>query len=210
MPTIDLAAIREQVTVMAQRLLAIEQLDLMIVGALLVVVIALALSSIWRNRARRELAMATPSSGSGFMRWLTPAGMKSISGAQASEDAPRPRRHSGSNKSIRVTTPVSKVPQRALKAGGDPVDIARRTGLSRDAVAMMMAAAAPRPQAARATASVTKADGRAASAPRTAQNGQATERAMVAPGAYTQAQRVIPSKTERTGAVGTRLNARLG
>lgn len=202
MPTIDLIAIREQAAAIAQRLMAGEQLDLVIVGTLLMIVIVLALSSIWRNRARRQ---ATPSNGSGFMRWLTPMGEKSIPAAQATVGAPRPRRNSGSNKSIRISTPVSKVPQRALKAGGDPVDIARRTGLSRDAVVMMMAAVAPKPQRV-----APNADGRAAQAARVVPSGQAAERAMVAPGAYTQAQRVIPAKVERSGAVGTRFTARLG
>lgn len=205
MPTIDLIAIREQATAIAQRVLAGEQLDLVIVGTLLVMVIVLALSSIWRNRARREVPLAAPSAGSGFMRWLTPMGEKSIPAAQATAGAPRPRRQSGSSKSIRISTPVSKVPQRALKAGGDPVDIARRTGLSRDAVAMMMAAAAPKVQRVAASA-----DGRAAQTARVVSSGQAAERAMVAPGAYAQAQRVIPAKMERSGAVGTRFTARLG
>ncbi len=208
MPTIDLIAIREQATVIAQRVLAGEQLDLVIVGTLLMVVIVLALSSIWRNRARREVPMAAPSNGSGFMRWLTPMGMKSIPAAQATGGAPRPRRNSGSNKLIRISTPVSKVPQRALKAGGDPVDIARRTGLSRDAVAMMMAAAAPKSSAAKPA--VTRGDARAQQTTRTVADTAISARAMSAPGAYTQAQRVIPAKLERSGAVGTRLNARLG
>ena len=207
MPTIDLGAIGEQATVLLKRMLASEQLDLIIVGALLAVVIVLTLSSIWRSRARREVPLAAPSSASGFMRWLTPMGMKSIPAGQAVA-ASRPRRPSGSNKTIRVSTPVSKVPQRALRAGGDPVEIARRTGLSRDAVAMMMAAAAPKVPPARSVA--TNGDGRASQGTRTVSNTGAAERAMTAPGAYTQAQRVIPAKVDRSGTVGTRFTARLG
>ena len=105
---------------------------------------------------------------------------------------------------MRVITPVSKVPMKALKVGADLMEIARKSGLSRDGVAMMMAAAAPR-TAAKPTVEAQASTRVAARQPGNEHAG----RAMMAPGAYTQAQRVIPSKVER-GSVGTRYTARLG
>jgi hypothetical protein len=137
-----------------------------------------------------------------MLRWLTPKGSQAVTAEQASM-AVRPKRKSGSHKSIKVVTPVSKVPQRALKAGASTLEIARKSGLSRDGVAMMMAAAAPKSAAKPAVAAAAQ-PAAAARATGSASAGAA----MIAPGAYTQAQRVIPAKTERPG-VGTRFNARV-
>lgn len=206
MPTIDLTNIREQATVVAQRIMSSENLDLMIVGTLLAIVIVLSLATIWRNRVRNAAPATRPSSASGFTRWLTPLGARSIP-ADAGTPLPEPRRKSGSQKVIRVSTPVSRVPTRALKAAGaNALDIARKTGLARDAVTMMIANAAPKnapatPQAKpaiAAKATVAQAPARAADA----------GRAMSAPGAYTAAQRAIAPKVDR-GGVGTRFTARL-
>lgn len=202
MPAIDVDETRKQVAVVTQQIMANENLDLFIVGALLGVVVLLSLFTIWRGRARRNAApIAAPSNASGFRRWLTPMGMKSIPAEQAV--VTRPRRKSGSNKTIRVSTPVSKVPARALKArGADALDIARRSGLSRDAVVMMMANADPQAHAKRTTAA------KSAPAAQPAQRGAATERGMTAPGAYAGDGRAAAPTKGRV--LGTQFNARIG
>ena len=168
-----------------------------VVGGLLSATIVLSLASIWRNRTLRAPRLAgtstdTPSIASGFTRWLTPMGMKSIPSAQAA--VARVSR-SGSHKSMKVSTPVCKVSERSLKSvGANELDIARRSGLSRDAVAMMMANAGARVSARRPSASSVKA---ASTSPtRTI----STERAMLAPGARGSAGRTL----------GTQFTARLG
>ncbi len=205
MPTIDFDQVRTQVTEFVQRVIAGDQLDVMIVGSLLVVVLLLSIAAILRGRRRAaaEVAvqLATPSNGSGFRRWLTPMGMKSIPAEQAV--VVRPRRKSGSNKTIKVSTPVSKVATRALRAtNADALDIARRTGLARDAVVMMMANADPKAHARRAAAA------KAATAPKAPARTAATEGAMTAPGAYGTAARPQPAAKSRT--LGTQFNARVG
>jgi len=218
MLTSDIVSIREEAVVMVQRMMAGENFDLVIAGALLLAVVTLTLSSIWRTR-RRAAAVTTAGTSavlpsvSLITRWLTPTGTKSVSAERSVVSAVL--RRSGSHRSIRVSTPVSKVPQRALKDGADALAIARKSGLSRDGVAMMIAAATPRsvakPVAKPVVAMV------AASGPTPARqvsqvsrvNQENAGRAMSAPGAYTQAQRVIPAKVERAG-VGTYFSARLG
>lgn len=201
MQTIDIDQLVEQATAMAQRIMADENLDLFIVGALLGVVVLLSLFTIWRGRARLDAApIAAPTNASGFRRWLTPMGMKSIPAEQAV--VARPRRKSGSNKTIRVSTPVSKVPARALKArGADALDIARRSGLARDAVVMMMANADPQAHARRTTVT------RSAPAAQPASRVTSTERAMTAPGAYAGDARTSAPAKSRT--LGTQFSARI-
>lgn len=170
-----------------------------VVGGLLSATIVLSLASIWRDRTLRAPRLAstgtstdTPSIASGFTRWLTPMGMKSIPSAQAA--VARVSR-SGSHKSMKVSTPVCKVSERSLKSvGANELDIARRSGLSRDAVAMMMANAGARVSARRPSASSVKA---ASTSPtRTI----STVRAMLAPGGRSSAGRTL----------GTQFTARLG
>lgn len=200
MQTLDLDQMRATVSATFRQLIASPDYDLYIVGALLTVVVLLSLVTIWRGRTRAVAApIATPSDASGFRRWLTPMGMKSIPAEQAV--VARPRRKSGSNKTIRVSTPVSKVPARALKArDADALEIARRSGLARDAVVMMMANADPKAHAKKTSAKTAPA----AQAPtRTV----STERAMTAPGAYAGTQRTAPPANGRT--LGTQFNARL-
>lgn len=205
MQGIDLDAIREQAAIIMQGIMAGENLDLVISGALLLAIVALSLASVWRNRVPAATVAAPPSAaGRGLLRWLMPKATKSVTAAPTAMVA-QAKRTSGSHKTMRVITPVSKVPMKALKVGADLMEIARKSGLSRDGVAMMMAAAAPR-SAARPTIEA-QASTRAAA--RQPGNEQQAGRAMMAPGAYTQAQRVIPAKVER-GAVGTRYTARLG
>ena len=206
MQVIDLGKIRSDVIGSGERILASDQLDVMIAGALLVVVFLLAVATIWRGRRRAAAVAAQPApmNASGFKRWLTPMGMQSIPAEQAV--VVRPRRKSGSQKTIRVSTPVSKVAPRALKrAGADALEIARKTGLARDAVVMMMAnanpqTAAPKHQPADRAAAKTQSPTRSVS----------TERAMTAPGAYTQAARTRPGNTtQRDESRGTRFSARV-
>ena len=207
MPALDIVTIREQVGNMAQRILAGENLDLVIAATLLVAVVTMTLTSIWRNRRRVTAAgVATPSTAMRIARLLTPAGMMQVS-AERAVAAARPRRKSGPHTTIRVSTPVSKVPQRALKAGADALAIARKSGLSRDGVAMMIAAASPRTMVKPATATAKIAA--VHSAPERPRNTQSAGRALSAPGAYTQSQRVIPPKGDRAG-VGMYFSARLG
>ena len=198
MPQVTVEQLRTQAMAIVGRIGVDDQLDTMIVGGLLVIVLALALLAIWKNRRRAaEAPVATPSNASGFTRWLTPMGMKSIPAEQAV--VARPRRKSGSNKTIKVSTPVSRVPTRALKgARADALDIARKSGLARDAVVMMMANANPQPAAKK-----TVAKPAAQPATRTV----ATERGMTAPGAYGAAART-PAPTNGR-ALGTQFNARL-
>ncbi len=202
MRSLDFDQMLAQTTATVSRLTANPDFDLIIVGSSLAMVVVLSLLTIWRGRAKRTAAPTdAPSSVSGFRRWLTPMGMQSIPAEQAVVS--RPRRRSGSNKTIRVSTPVSKVAARALKASGaDALDIARRTGLARDAVVMMMANADPKAHAAKTSAA--KSTGNAKAPVRTA----ATDRAMSAPGAYSGAPRTQPPSAGRT--VGTQFNARLG
>jgi hypothetical protein len=197
MPTIE--QLRAQTTALVQQLLSHPDLDLIIVGSLLVVVILLSLFTIWRGRshaAPRQSVAA--SSGSGISRWLTPHGTASVPAEQVA--ATRARRKSGSYKAIRVVTPVSKVSARALKArDADALAIARRSGLARDAVAMMLANADPK----RATRSTTATT---APASQPASRGAANERGLSAPGAGNTAPRTAPAGGR---ALGTRFNARV-
>lgn len=182
----------------------IDSTETAIVGGLLSATIVLSLASIWRNRAARLASTATstesPSIASGFTRWLTPMGMKSIPAAQGA--VTRPAR-SGSNRTMKVFTPVSKVSARSLKSvGANELEIARRSGLSRDAVAMMMANSNARAGTRRPSASSVKA---ASTAPtRTI----STDRAMSAPGARGGAGRGQTDGAGRT--LGTQFTARLG
>jgi hypothetical protein len=193
--------VRTDVTAFVQGVQNGDQLDVAIVASLLVVVLVLALASIWRGRRRRSIpVMTTPSTASGFTRWLTPMGMKSIPAEQGV--VARPRRKSGANKTIKVSTPVSKVATRSLRgAGADPLEIARKTGLARDAVVMMMANANPQARAKQQSAAKapTKAPVKTA----------ANDRAMSAPGPYTTAQRAVQAPASNSRTVGTQFNARL-
>lgn len=201
MQTVDIDAVRAQAAVIMQGIMAGENLDLVISGALLLAITALSLTYIWRNRAPASPVAATSTAAGGMLRWITPKGSQAVTAEQPAMVS-RPKRKSGSHKTIKVITPVSKVSQRALRAGANPLEIARKSGLSRDGVVMMMAAASPKTQAKPATAAAQPTAAARAT-------GNANEgRAMMAPGAYTQAQRVIPAKVERPG-VGTRFNARV-
>jgi hypothetical protein len=201
MQTITIDAVRAEAAVIMQGIMAGENFDLVISGVLLLAITALSLTYIWRNRAPAAPVAPAPANSGGMLRWLTPKRSQAVTAEQASM-AVRSKWKSGSHKTVKVSTPVSKVSQRALRAGADPLEIARKSGLSRDGVVMMMAAAAPKTQAKPAAAAA-----QPSAAART--TGTANEgRAMMAPGAYTQAQRVIPAKVERPG-VGTRFNARV-
>jgi len=175
-----------------------------IVGGLLTATIVLSLTRIWRMRSPRMASMAigteSPSIASGFTRWLTPMGMKSIPAAQA---VVARQSRSGSTKTMKVNTPVSKVSARSLRSvGANELEIARRSGLSRDAVAMMMANADARAGTRRPSASSVKA---ASTVPtRTV----STERAMLAPGARNGGARTQPENGGRK--LGTQFTARLG
>ncbi len=198
MNTLSLDQLRAQATATLQRAAGDPDLALYIVGALLIIVLAMSLLTIWRGRARNHVPAMTPSTGSGFRRWLTPLGMKSIPAEQAAST--RAPRRSGSNKTIRVSTPVSRVPARALRArNADPLEIARRSGLARDAVVMMMANADPKAHATRTSA--------AKAAPQPSTKTASKERAMTAPGAYAAAPRTQTVQGGRT--LGTQFNARL-
>jgi hypothetical protein len=207
MQVIDLGKIRADVITSGERILASDQLDVMIAGALLTVVFLLAVAAIWRGR-RRAAAVASqpaPVNASGFKRWLTPMGMQSIPAEQAV--VVRPRRKSGSQKTIRVSTPVSKVPTRALKrAGADALEIARKTGLARDAVVMMLANANPQMAVARSQ-SVERAAVKHQPAPT---RNVSSDRAMSAPGAYAPVARTQPANAPQRGdSRGTRFSARV-
>ena len=201
MDAIDVSKISAAVTEFVQRTLGIDSLEVTIAAALLVVVFLLAVATIWRGRRRAEATRVRAASTSGFKRWLTPMGMQSIPAEQAV--VVRPRRKSGSMKAIKVSTPVSKVPVRALKkAGADALEIARKTGLARDAVVMMMANANPPV----ADAKRKQTENATKTAPtRTV----STERAMTAPGAYGNAPRTQPAASGSRGTVGTRFSARV-
>ena len=204
MQIIDLGKIRAAAIESGQRVVAGDQMDVMIVGGMLVVVFLLAVAAIWRGRRRAAALRVAPANASGFKRWLTPMGMQSIPAEQAV--VTRPRRKSGSVKTIRVSTPVSKVPVRALKrAGADALEIARKTGLARDAVVMMMANANPQAAAEARSKQVVKAP--AVNQPRSAND----ERAMTAPSGYGNAPRKqAPTTGARGNTLGTQFNARIG
>ena len=202
MQIIDIGKIRADAVESSQRMLANEQLDVIIVGALLVTVILLALATIWRGKRRTAAAARQhPLSAGGFKRWLTPMGMESIPAEQAV--VVRPRRKSGSVKTIKVSTPVSKVPARALKrAGADALEIARKTGLARDAVVMMMANANPQV----AIESRSKPTSKSLAQTRSSSD----ERAMTAPSGYGAAPRKQPPiPGARGNTLGTQFNARI-
>lgn len=202
MSGLDFAQLRTRTSELAAQLFAPDQIAVTIAAVLLSVVFLLAVATIWRGRRRTVTPLPSPSNVSGFTRWLTPMGMKSIPAEQAV--VARPRRKTGGNKTIRVSTPVSKVPTRALRAASaNPLDIARKTGLARDAVAMMMASA--NPAAAPKKQSATKAA--AAQAPT---RSVSSERAMSAPGAYGHSAPRSQPPTSNARALGTQFNARLG
>ena len=202
MRTFDVAAIGTQAGAFVQRVAAGHPPEVLITSGLLLTVILLSLLAIWRNRTRNDVPRVTPSAASGFTRWLTPMGMQSIPAAQAVVH--RPKRRSGSNHTIKVSTPVSKVTARAVRgAGASALEIARRTGLSRDAVAMMMAAAEPRAPQPKPSATRSK------TAPQEPTRSVATSRAMSAPSAYASIPRTAPPPSA-SRALGTRYNARVG
>ena len=202
MQTIDIAHLRIRATEIVQQLIAPDQIVVTITATLLVIVFLLAIGTIWRGRRRPAVALPPASNPSGFKRWLTPMSMKSIPAEQAV--AARMRRKTGSNKTIKVSTPVSKVPTRALRsAGADAMEIARKTGLARDAVVMMMANANPQAAAKKQTSA------RVATAAQAPTRTVSNERAMTAPGAYASAPRTqAPVAKSRT--LGTQFNARIG
>ena len=195
MNEITVDQVRAQVTTLVQRIIANDQLDVVVVGSLLVIVLVLSLATIWRNRrSRMDVPSRTPSAASGFTRWLTPMGMASIPAAQIAAAAARPARPAGSSKSIRVVTPVSRVPSRALRrSGADALDIARRSGLARDAVVMMMAKAAPRAAAKKAPE---------------AKRAASSDRRVSEPNTQSVAPRAAKAPTS-VGPIGTRFTARL-
>ncbi len=206
MNTLSLDQLRALATETLERVAGSPDLNRYIVGALLLLVVAMSLLTIWRGRPRNSVPAMTPSTESGFRRWLTPLGMKSIPAGQATST--RPPRTSGSNKTIRVSTPVSRVPTRALRArNADPLEIARRTGLARDAVVMMMANADPKAHATRMSAAKAAAQPATKAVTKTVTKTASTERAMTAPGAYAAAPRAKPAQGGRT--LGTQFNARL-
>ena len=93
----------------------------------------LTLTVIWRGRARHRRAVASVTRAPE----LPQAALALNAQAEASR---RAFRKSGAMKSVKVTTPVSKMATKVLKRlGTDPKEIAKVTGLSRDAVMMMMA-----------------------------------------------------------------------
>ncbi|MDZ7630599.1 MAG: hypothetical protein U5K74_04360 [Gemmatimonadaceae bacterium] len=174
--------------------------------AWLTAVVVLSLLTIWRGRSRAAAAsvpMNPPSGASGFRRWLTPMGMKSIPAEQAVVASTC--RRSGSNKTIRVTTPVAQGTRRARSR-------------PRDADAREIAARTDERPVARCRRDD---DGRSGSQgarekdqrceDRTGGTGtdadRVDERAMSAPGAGDQAPRSAPSGGGRT--LGTQFNARL-
>ena len=204
MDAIHLTKISAAVTEFGRRAFGIDSPEVMITAALLTAVFLLAVAAIWRGRRRAAALRAAPANASGFKRWLTPMGMQSIPAEQAV--VTRPRRKSGSVKTIRVSTPVSKVPARALKrAGADALEIARKTGLARDAVVMMMANANPQAAAEARNKQVVKAP--TVNQPRSAND----ERAMTAPSGYGNAPRKqAPTTGARGNTLGTQFNARIG
>ena len=127
MQTIDIAQLRTRATEIGQQLIAPDQIVVTITAALLVVVFLLAIGTIWRGRRRTTVALPPASNPSGFKRWLTPMGMKSIPAEQAV--AARMRRKSGSNKTIKVSTPVSRVSSNAWRSPGH--SLRTRRSLSR-------------------------------------------------------------------------------
>ncbi|MCC7052664.1 MAG: hypothetical protein IT355_05315 [Gemmatimonadaceae bacterium] len=202
MSRLDLDAALARATAIGRFLVSGDQLMISITGALLLLAFVLAIIAIWRGRRREARQPAMSPEASGFTRWLTPMGMMSIPAEQAVVN--RPRRRSGSVKTVKVHTPVSKVSARALKnAGADALEIARRTGLSRDAVVMMMAKADPRAAAARTAASkavVPKRD--------VTRTVYTESRSMVEPSTYGHAEAARTAPKSR--ALGTRFTARLG
>ena len=204
MQTNDIAQLRTRATELGQQLIAPDQIAVTIAAALLSLVFLLAIGTIWRGRRRRVAAQPSASNPSGFTRWLTPMGMKSIPAEQAV--AARMRRKSGSNKTIKVSTPVSKVHTRVLRsAGADALEIARKTGLARDAVVMMMANANPHGVAKKQTSA------KVAAAAQTPTRSVSSERAMTEPGAYATASRAqAPAPAARNRTLGTQFNARIG
>jgi hypothetical protein len=202
MPRFDYARAQVRATEIAQFAFAPDQVAITVTGMLLIVTFGLAMTAIWRGRRREAPQPAMTPETSGFRRWLTPMGMASIPAEQAVVN--RPRRKSGAVKTVSVSTPVSKVSARVLKhAGADALEIARRTGLSRDAVHMMMAAADAKGAMLRAT--VPKPVARPEPT-----RSVATSRAMVDPSPHagaSAAARMAPHPKLR--ALGTRLNARL-
>jgi hypothetical protein len=202
MRALDLTAMREAVTTFVQRVSAEQPVDVLVVGGLLIAVIVLTLVAIWKSRkSTRTEQLIAPPAESGFMRWLTPMGMKSVSPTQAV--VVRKRLKTGSTKTVRVITPVSKVPARALRAAGaSPLEIARRTGLARDAVSMMMANAGATPVS-RPTRAL----------PTTLTRSVKAERKQLttgAPTSYAAASAAsAPAPRGTSGPVGTRFTARL-
>jgi len=207
MPAMTLSDIEAQALSALDAIGRMSATETAIVGGLLSATIVFSLATIWRNRTPRRPRLTStahgtesPSIASGFTRWLTPMGMKSIPAAQAV--VTRPSR-SGSHKTMKVNTPVSKVSARSLRnVGANELEIARRSGLSRDAVAMMMANADARAGTRRPSASSVKA---ASTAPT---RSVSTERGMLAPGARNGGARTQPEDGGRK--LGTQFTARLG
>ena len=78
MQTVDIAAVREQAAVIMQGIMAGENLDLVISGALLLAITALSLTYIWRNRAPSAPVAPKAAASGSMMRWLTPRGVPAV------------------------------------------------------------------------------------------------------------------------------------
>jgi hypothetical protein len=206
MRLLTLAEMREQVVTTVLPLLAGTPLDVLVVGALLVSVLVLSLVVIWQQRRRvAPVPALTPAPESGFMRWLTPLGMTSVAGTKT-KAMTRSRRKTPQVATVRVITPVSKVHPRALRApGATPLEIARRTGLARDAVSLMLAhaSAGEAPRQRRALPATT---GTAARSQRRLAAGAAP---VDAPAAYAAAPSAGARPAREARTVGTRLDARI-
>jgi hypothetical protein len=166
--------------------------------SMLGIVLSIIGGAFWIDRAPRA-AVAQPSPESGFTRWLTPFASKVIPSLRFAEHIRRwASRKQPVLQAPQVAATSARVAIRMQSAGGsDPRDIARRTGLARDAVTLMLASADHRREQRRTPPRESKA----VTAPRSAD----TERAMSAPGA----QRAEPSRRGDPETLGSRFNTRL-
>lgn len=93
-----------------------------------------------RPRGVAGAAPRPPAATSGFRRWLTPFGMPSIASlAQVRRGTPVPIAATAARRTPR-TQPVvdAGAVTRLARAGSDAAEIARRTGLARDAVRLVL------------------------------------------------------------------------
>jgi hypothetical protein len=132
-----------------------------------IALLSLATLLVWRalKPAPKAVPVRAPSARSGFTRWLTPMALPVMHASGAATRALTVSKKSHAAKPVVRRTAVKLL----ASTGAEARDIARRTGMSRDAVAMMMASGSAAAPAMKSTVRAAAAARKVAAAERTMQ-----------------------------------------